>query len=292
MNKFNIVYEILSCELNKRDSIIYEHIYFDSLFKNLLKYCTKKLMYSNDMLKITYDDLHTLIDSHWSGSKYLNKNKTLYILFSENIDKIDWLTKIELTNIKNRLEFDDGLFCSGFDNNPNIGLIILNDISYSELNRVLMHEFIHFFQWNLGKTIYQFQTSILADKEIEEISKLLKFDKSVIKSMVNYIQDAQELESYTNNIFDYLKEFCKEHKLVFNKFVLKTICDCCYNKFDYEFNEFYNNVQKNLKQYLNIDVEFESKYLIYILLLGYFKHGYNSFKNHLFGYYEKLMSNT
>jgi hypothetical protein len=109
--------------------------------------------------------------------------------------------------------------------------------------------------------------------------------------MINYIQDAQELESYINNIFDYLKEFCKEHKLVFNKFVLKTICDCCYNKFDDEFNEFYENVQKNLKQYLNIDVEFESKYLIYILLLGYFKHRYNSFKNHLFGYYEKWRTN-
>jgi hypothetical protein len=291
MKKFNMICEILSGELNKRNSIILEHVYFDSLFKTLLTYCSNHLMITDELLKLTYSDLNTLIDKHWSGKKYLNKHKELYILFSENIDKIDWLTEIELTDIQNRLKFDDGLFCSGFENNQNTSLIILNDIEYSEYNRVLMHEFIHFFQWNLGKSIYQFQSSVLDDKEVEEISKILNFDKSVIQSMITYIQDAQELESYCNNIFDYLKEFCKEHNLIFNKFVLKAICDCCYNKFDHEFNEFYKNVQKNLKQYLNIDVEFESKYLIYILLLGYFKHGYNSFKNHLFGYYENRRTN-
>jgi hypothetical protein len=109
--------------------------------------------------------------------------------------------------------------------------------------------------------------------------------------MIRYIQDAQELEIYCNNIFDYLKKFCKEHKLIFNKFVLKAICDCCYNKFDETFEEYYKNVKENFNQYLNIDIDFESKYLIYILLLGYFKHGFNSFKNHLCGYYEKERTN-
>ena len=288
MKKFNIICEILSGELNKQNSIITEHIYFDSLFKTLLTYCNNYLITSNELLKLTYNDLTTLIDSCWSGKKYLNKHKELYILFYENLDKIDWILEEELNKIHERMKYDDGLFCSDFAQNQNVGLIILNEIPYYEYKRVLMHELIHFFQWNTGKSIYQFQTSVLDDKEVEEISKILKIDISIIQSMIAHIQNARELESYCNNIFGYLKEFCKEHNLIFNKFVLKAICDCCYNKFNNNFNEFYKLVKENFNQYLNIDVEFESKYLIYILLLGYFKHGFNSFKNHLFGYYEKL----
>lgn len=291
MKKFNMICEILSGELNKRNSIILEHVYFDSLFKTLLTYCSNHLMTTDELLKLTYSDLNALIDPHWSGKKYLNKHKELYILFYGNLNTIDWISKEELNKIYERMKQDDGLFCSDFKNNKNVGLIIINEIPYAEYKRVLMHEFIHFFQWNLGKSIYQFQSSALDDKEIEEISKLLKLDIPVVQSMITHIQDAQELESYCNNIFDYLKEFCKKHKLIFNKFVLSAICDCCYNKFDETFEEYYKNVLNNFKNNLSIDVEFESKYLIYILLLGYFKHGFNSFKNHLFGYYEKERTN-
>jgi hypothetical protein len=287
MKKFNMICEILSSELNKQNSIITEHIYFDSLFKTLLIYCNNYLMTSNELLKITYNDLNTLIDSHWSGKKYLNKHKELYILFYENLDKIDWILEEELNKIHERMKYDDGLFCSDFEKNQNVGLIILNEIPYCEYKRVLMHELIHFLQWNTGKSIYQFQTSVLDDKEVEEIGKLLKFDISTIQSMIAHIQNARELESYCNNIFDYLKEFCKEHKLTFNKFVLRTICDCCYNKFDETFPEYYKQVIKNFKNNLGIEINFESKYMIYIMILGYFKHGYNSFKNHLFGYFMK-----
>lgn len=278
-------------ELNKNKSLITEHVYFDSLFEKLINYCKNLLISSNQIITVTYDDLVNFIDSHWSGKKYLNKNKSVCILFYENLDKVSWLTETELNIIHERMKSDDGMFCSGLTNNRNIGLIILNEISIHEFNRILMHEFIHFFQWNTGKSIYQFQTSVLSDKEIEEISDILNFDKTIIDSIISHIQTAHELESYCNNIFDYLKEFCQEHKLKFNKFILKAICDCCYNKSNESFKEFHKNVIKNFKQYLNIDIKFESKYIIYILLLGYFKHGFNSFKNHLFSYFKGANSN-
>ena len=57
-----------------------------------------------------------------------------------------------------------------------------------------MHEFIHFFQWNTGKSIYQFQTSVLSDKEIEEISDILNFDSRIKKENVN------EMDSFTRQL--------------------------------------------------------------------------------------------
>ena len=138
MKKFNMICEILSGELNKRNSIILEHVYFDSLFKDLIKYCNNHLLYSDDLLKKSYNELYDLIDPHWSGKKYLKKNKELYILFYENLNQINWLTENELNAINLRKQTDEGMFCSGFENNPNVGLIIINEIPYAEYKRVLM----------------------------------------------------------------------------------------------------------------------------------------------------------
>lgn len=287
MKKFNLICEILSGELNKNIPLITEHIYFDSLFEKLINYCKTKLIISNEILILTYNELITFIDSHWSGKKYLKKNKIVYILFYENLKEITWLTEYELNKINEQMKYDDGIFCSDFEKNENISLIILNDISIGEYTRVLTHELIHFFQWNIGKSIYQFKTSILSIEEIKEISEILKLDTKTIESMIKHIQTPYELESYCNNIFDYLKDFCKQNHLLFNKFVIKAICDCCFNKNNEKFADFYKTVILNFKQYLNIDIIFDTKYLIYILLLGYFKHGFNSFKNHLFGYLNK-----
>jgi hypothetical protein len=167
MKNFNVVYEILSNELNKnKTTIITEHIYFDSLFENLINYCCHFLITSDELLKINFDDLNTLIDSKWSGKKYLNKNKKLFILFYDMLDKIKWITKEELKEIDKRITSDNGIFCSDFKNDKNTAIIILNEIPIYEYKRVIMHELIHFFQWNIGKSIYQFKTSILSIEEI------------------------------------------------------------------------------------------------------------------------------
>lgn len=290
MNNFNIVYEILSNELNKNKTIISEHIYFDSLFENLINYCCHFLITSDEILKINFDDLNTLIDSKWSGKKYLNKNKKLCILFYDMLDKIKWITKEELKEIDKRITSDNGIFCSDFKNDKNTAIIILNEIPIYEYKRVIIHELIHFFQWNTGKSIHQFQRSEVNSNELNEIKNILKIDN--VQSVISYVQNANEVETFCNNVFNYLKEFCKEHNLTFNKFIISAICDCFQNKNQISFQKYYENVLQNFKKYFNLNINISDfNYFNYILLLGFFKHGFNSFKNHLFGYFQKEQKN-
>lgn len=290
MKNFNVVYEILSNELNKNKTILTEHIYFDSLFENLINYCCHFLITSDELLKINFDDLNTLIDSKWTGKKYLNKNKKLYILFYDMLDKINWITKEELKEIDKRIKLDNGIFCSDFKNDKNTAIIILNELPIYEYKRVIMHELIHFFQWNTGKSIHQFQRSEINSNELNEIKNILKIDN--VQSVISYVQNANEVETFCNNIFNYLKDFCKEHNLTFNKFIISAICDCFQNKDQISFQKYYENVLQNFKKYFNLNINISDfNYFNYMLLLGFFKHGFNSFKNHLFGYFQKEQKN-
>lgn len=284
MKKFKIICELLHSELSK-SSVVKQNVYFNSLFEKLIKHCKQQLINSSStVLFIGYDNLVNLIDSHWSGLKYLNRDKKLVVTFFENIVDIDWLVEYEMQLIEQRMKKDNGIFCSNFHNNAQTGLIVLNDeLPIFEFERVLTHELIHFFQWNIGKSIHQFKRSDLTEKDFEEIYKVTGIEKSSLTSILNHIQDSRQLQCYCNNIFSYLVDLFKQYNIAVNKHNISIICDCFKNNGETSFYRYYISVVNNLKNHIGIEYD-RSTYLTYLLLLGFFNHGFNSFKNHIFSY--------
>lgn len=285
-SQMKIIEEYIFKEINQ--SLIYEKIYKNEFFDDFLNFCYRALICSDDELKFFYDDFKKLINPHWGNLKKLSKSKYLQILFYTNLEnQIDWLTETELNKIHERMKHDDGLFCSDFENKPNAGLIILNEIPLYMYKPTVMHELIHFFQWSTGKTIHQFLTVDLSEQEKTEISNLLNLNKDRINFYLSYIQNSSEMEAISNNVYNYLKQFAKKYNLRFNGMLLGQILDCFENTNFTSFNEYFHNVIDKLDPMIFLDKLKDSNYFIYLVLLGYIKQGFNSFKNHLAGYLEQ-----
>ena len=159
MKRFNdLVFHIIneeSIKINK--SLIFEEVYINELFSKLLNFCYYQFIISDEILKIDYTQLINLIDPSWNGINHLSKMKQLWILSVTELDKLMLtLTDNEIIKIKQKLNVDDGIFISDLNFDKNIGIIIINDIPIKKYKEILMHELIHFFQWNTGKSIYDF----------------------------------------------------------------------------------------------------------------------------------------
>jgi hypothetical protein len=202
-------------------------------------------------LKIDYNQLIKLLNPNWSGIKKLSKTKELWLLDLDDLNNLSkYLTENELSEINSRLKNDDGLFVADLKFNKNIGIIIINEIPIKNYKRILMHELIHFFQWNTGKSIHQFinneQQINISDTVKKEISDILNIDLEKIDDILKYIQNVKELESLVNTIYNELKCFCEEHKLRFRLLTISSICESFKSAKNILFTQYYNDVIKKL----------------------------------------------
>lgn len=285
LNFTNICEELIK---NQRH-LIFEDIYINELFDKLLNTCYYQFICKNEILKIDYSQLINLLNSNWTGIKYLSRSKELWILYVNDLKKLsEYLSKNEMSIIKSRLENDDGIFVSDLNFNKNIGIIIINEIPIRKYKSILMHELIHFFQWNTGKSIHQFikneKQIKIPDSVKQEISNILNINPENLEDILKYIQDAKELEAIINTIYNELKIFCKENSFVFNRLMISSICDSFENLKNISFTQYYKSVINKLDMFSEI---LNLSCFNVLLLLGYFKQGYNSFKNHLYSYFDK-----
>jgi hypothetical protein len=248
MKNFTIIYEEL---IEEQKQLIFEEIYINELFDRLLNFCYYQFISKNEILKIDYNQLIKLLNPNWSGIKKLSKTKELWLLDLDDLNNLSkYLTENELSEINSRLKNDDGLFVADLKFNKNIGIIIINEIPIKNYKRILMHELIHFFQWNTGKSIHQFinneQQINISDTVKKEISDILNIDLEKIEDILKYIQNAKELEPLINTIYNELKIFCEEHELRFNRLTISSICESFKSVKNISFTQYYNDVIKKL----------------------------------------------
>ena len=118
-----------------------------------------------------------------------------------------------------------------------------------------------------------------------EIADVLNIDSCEVDNILKYIQNAKELEPQINNIFYELKRFCEENKIKFNRLTISSICEAFTNSNNVSFKQYFKNTVKKLNIFNEL-LNFPS--FKFLLLLGYFKHGFNSFKQHLYSYFDKV----
>lgn len=273
---------------NYYKSLIFEDIYTSDIFEKLINYISHKIRYNSDIVKINYDTLIDLLPKNWMGIKYLNRKKSLYVLsvsvFTNQCNLN--LTKAEIIYIDNTLNKDKGVFCSDFDNEKKIGLMILKDDLYeAEFKNICMHELIHFIQWSTGKTMHNILRNKqfnISSSDLNQIKNILKIDAN---NLIRNISDPAELEAYCNTIFYDFKSFCFKHKLKFNRDLILFICSIFKNKNFNSFQDYYHDISAKLNSMdLNLILTLDS--FAVLLLLGYFKIGFNAFKNHIYSYFE------
>lgn len=248
MKNFTIIYEEL---IEEQKELIFEEIYINEVFDKLLNFCYYQFISKNEILKIDYNQLVKLLNSNWSGIKKLSKTKGLWLLYINDLNKLaKYLTENELSEINSRLKNDDGIFVTDLKFNKNIGIIIINEIPIRKYKSVLMHELIHFFQWNTGKSMHQFinneQQINIPDTVKKEISDILNIDLEKINDILKYIQNAKELEPLINTIYNELKIFCEEHELRFNRLTISSICESFKSTKNISFTQYYTDVVNKL----------------------------------------------
>lgn len=282
-------------EREKEKHLIFEHVYISEIFEKLNTYITNGLIYDKKpYMKLTYQQIVELLPKDWKLLKYLNKNKQLCVLSTLNFNNQCSLnlTNDEINNINEHLQNNKGVFSCNFDHEKNIGLIIINDKIYTgEFKSTLTHELIHFFQWNTGKSIKEFfnnkQFNILNEKDIIlEINKELNLSYEKVKNIIKTITSPNELESYINTIYYDLKEIFNKTNRPFVRLHVSAICEIFDNNNDKLFKNYYEYVKEQLKLY-NLEQYLQYDSITILLILGYLKIGFNSFKNHIYSYFDK-----
>lgn len=279
-------------ELNK--NLIFETVYFNEYFERLINKCFTTVL-SESIMYLSGIEIKNLVDNkRWKDyCKFdITKNLLIYV-YNDNLEdltKFVSLTNTEKTEIEKQISADYGCFCSDFENNKDLGLILINqNTDIIKLKTVLTHELIHYFQWNLKHSIILRTNKKVNNKIILNITETLNISEMLCKELIREINDGKELETYVNTIFYQLKFFCKQNELKFNKLVISAICESFNNiNIEQTFNEYFEKVKIKLKKFNEKFIKLlESDSIIFLLLLGYFKTGFNSFKNHLYSYFDK-----
>lgn len=279
-------------KIQRSKQLIFENVYFSEIFNHLITYCFANVL-TGKTVKLSGSDIKNKLNPHWKYFDEFNISKSLVI--SSNIDLIKQfinLTERELSDIKTRLKNSHGIFCSDFVNDKNTGLIVIDENinSISKLEDILTHELIHYFQWNINKHIkckLKYQTNI-NNSELTEISKCLNISENIVLTLIESCSDGIELETYINRIYYCLKDFCEENNIKFTRLFLSYFCEIFKNKKFETFTQYFNDIKHRLAEYdIHLIYLLKTDEIIYLMLLGYFKRGYNTFKTHIFSYFDK-----
>lgn len=262
--------------------LIYEQVYFRDLFDSLIQYIRKKiLLFQNDYVYLTGEKIKSLISQNWKGLKYFKSNKNLYIVDLNNIEKIPIiLTNQQLETIRKNINIQ-GCFINDLTNIKNTAIIVMNEskVLYKEYSLYLFHQLIHYFQWNTGHSIHDFlkkKQIIISQKDQQSIKQIFHIQNP--DQFINKLINKKQIETYVNTVFEALTLYSKK----ISKLYLKQLFYIFENTGFNDFKQYYLNVQKKKKQEnFNLNIS----QLNYLYFLGYFKCGWNTFKNHIFSYF-------
>lgn len=291
-----------------QQNIITEDLYCSDIFNELFKYIKTKT-FLTDYIYLTGKEIKELLPSIWNGLKYLKDNKNVYI-FNIDFTKDQLLQLLsKVLNIKNEEDIaklkdilaknNYGEFISNTNYlNNNQSLILLNEnIEYSQLFNITIHELIHYFQWNSGRSIYNFkQIQKFNNEQIPyiDIQDTLNFNNlNECKKFINSILSDSEYITYCSTIFNELKTIYKHYPIKIIKYCLDLLFEIIFNsqkQYQNEFKKYINNIILKIEEseFPEIDKFINNKECFYyLILIGYFKLGFNTIKNHLYGYYNK-----
>ena len=288
-------------------NIITEDIYKFELFIKLNTYILNNLFLDKKpYVYLTGEEIKSYLPKTWNGLKYIKPNKNVYV-FDEDFENPTIFTYIKFTEeekqkLSNKLKSNTtkGEFITNLTGLKTTDSIILinKDISV-ELAKgytVLSHEFIHYFQWNSGRSIYNikqtnmFDISNISNDELCEISKCLKLKNlDETKFLITNTINKDEYVTVSQEIFEELFASVKEH---YNRCNMLThsIFSCLDKSYDkkYSFKQFYDNLQFNLhrenKISIWLDIDLFKPDIRKLIIYKWFGIGYNTIKKHVYSY--------
>ena len=288
-------------------NIITEDIYRFELFIKLNTYILNNLFYEHKpYVYLTGEEIKSYLPKTWNGLKYIKSNKNVYV-FDEDFENPYVFNYIKFTEeekqkLSNKLKSNTtkGEFITNLTYLKTTDSIILinKDISkeFAEGYNTLSHEFIHYFQWNSGRSIYNikqtnmFDISDISDIELQEISECLNLNNlNKTKYLITHLINKDEFVTISQEIFENLF-ICSNYDYNICNLLTHSIFGCLDKSYvkNYSFNQFYDNIQFNLHKEdrvailldLNIFKPDISKLIIY----KWFGIGYNTVKNHVYSY--------
>lgn len=280
--------------------LIFEDVYYDDIFENLIKNVIKKIDKTKIVIdELSFEELMNLLPDYWSGKKYLKKKINLtFICFDfSSEDKINDLfdrmkfAAFEKVYLMTSFDNSSGFFSTGLQNysENDVFIFLDNSESYSVIRDTLNHELVHLFQDIGGRSktkINKEKIFELNEKDKENIKDLLKIDENEILELF----DSEEFLAYTRDLFSILKT-----EIGNDKQQMKLFLDYMFYKLSItsnSFKDFFNKIKveddhvfnKNFNNVINND-----DYPVVLLLISsYLKLGLNTIKNHLYGYQSKM----
>lgn len=288
-------------------NIITEDIYRFELFIKLNTYILNNLFREHKpYVYLTGEEIKNYLPKNWNGLKYIKSNKNVYI-FDEDFENPTVFNYIKFTEeekqkLSNKLKSNTtkGEFITNLTYLKITDSIILinKDISieFAEGYNTLSHEFIHYFQWNSGRSIYNikqtnmFDISDISDNELQEISECLKLNNlDETKYLITHLINKDEYVTISQEIFENLF-ICSNYDYNICNLLTHSIFGCLdksYNK-KYSFKQFYDNIQFNLHRENRVVVLLDLNIFKFdireLILYKWFGIGYNTIKNHIYSY--------
>ena len=280
--------------------LIFEDVYYDDIFENLIKNVIKKIDKTKIIInELSFEELMNLLPDYWSGKKYLKKKINLtFICFDfSSEDKINDLfdrmkfAAFECVYLMTAFDNSSGFFSTGFQNysKNNVFIFLDSSVSSSIFYNTLSHELVHLFQDISGRSKVKINNEKifeLNEKDKEDIEKFLKIDEDEILELFG----SREILAYTKDLFSILKT-----EIGNDKQQMKLFLDYMFYKLSIisnSFKDFFNKIKveddhvfnKNFNNVINND-----DYPVVLLLISsYLKLGLNTIKNHLYGYQSKM----
>ena len=195
--------------------LIFEDVYYDDIFENLIKNVIKKIDKTKIIInELSFEELMNLLPDYWSGKKYLKKKINLtFICFDfSSEDKINDLfdrmkfAAFERVYLMTAFDNSSGFFSTGFQNysKNNVFIFLDSSVSSSIFYNTLSHELVHLFQDISGRSKVKINNEKifeLNEKDKEDIEKFLKIDEDEILELFG----SREILAYTKDLFSILK---------------------------------------------------------------------------------------
>ena len=276
---------------DKTADLIFEGIYLNGIFEDLMRIIRVRFLMSDDPIEVSFNDLDKFISSSWKHKSSLDRRKTVKICMLSEIDKLQLIEK-EKEEIKERMKKDEACFGISEEDPFSSFIVVDDDVLSTDLDDALFHEMIHFFQWSIGKRVHDLfkknENPIdLTNEDIKGIEKTFGLHHINAKRLVDYYLKSFEREAYYHEIFMFCRK--KLPQLVMkNRTRFKWFIEIFQNKNEKSFENYYMKVKIELVNTFGLEDSLLLNREVRILMLyGYFKIGFISLKNHLLGYFDK-----
>lgn len=279
----------------KTKDLVFEGVYLNEIFEDLMKVIKIRFILSDKPIEITFKDLCKYIPDSWKYKSSLDRRKTVKICMLDEMHYLN-LSEKEADELAERMKKDAACFMTS-DTDVFSSFIIINDTVLSdELDETLFHEMIHFFQWSTGKKLHDLfkkdENPIeISEEDLESIENVFSISKIDTERLSSYYLDSFEREAFYHGMYEFFRKNLP-HNLLVSRTRFKWFIDTFQNKNKKSFEDYYADIKKVLGETYLLQDSLMMKMEIKILLLyGYFKIGFTSLKNHLLGYFDKDLTN-